>query len=97
MAYLPYKESRPSVNSSLNIFNAENIDFSVKPEHFEQFYPQQTLFENIHFQIYSNEDYFIDLTSIFIDLKAIVKKFNNDKPSAADGLSYEKCILYILF
>ena len=56
MAYLPHKDSHPSVTSSLNLFNAENVDVSVKHGYYEQFYPQQPLSENVHFQMYSNED-----------------------------------------
>ena len=81
------KESHPSVPLSLNLSNAENVVVSVKHGYYGQFYPQQPLSENVHFQIYSNEDYFIDLTSTFIDLNVIVKKYNNEQPSAAVGLS----------
>ena len=97
MACLPHKDSHPSVTSSLNLFNAENVDVSVKHGYYEQFYPQQPLSENVHFQIYSNEDYFIDLNSTFIDLNVIVKKSNNEKPGATEGLSYENCVLHNLF
>jgi hypothetical protein len=98
MAYLPHKESHPTVTTSLNLFNAESVDVSVKHGYYEQFYPQQPLSENIHFQIYSNEDYFIDLSSTFIDLKVVVrKKSDNSPPSNVDGLSYENGILHNLF
>jgi len=70
MAYLPYKESRPSVNSSLYLFNAENFDVGVKHGYHGQFYPQQPLSKNLNFLIYSSEDYFIDLTSAFIDFSS---------------------------
>ena len=50
----------------------------------------------MHFQIYSSEGYFIDLTSHFKSDK-IVKKSNNGKPSAAKGLSYGNCVLHNLF
>ena len=53
--------------------------------------------ENVYFQIYSSEYYFIDLTSTFIDLNVIIRKSNNEKPSAAEGLSYENCVLHNLF
>jgi len=98
MTYLPHKESYPSITSSLNLFNAENVDVSVKYGYYEQFHPQQPLSENIHFQIFSNEDYFIDLSSTFIDLNVVVKKkSDNTTPNAGDGLSYENCILHNLF
>jgi hypothetical protein len=98
MTYLPHKESQPSITSSLNLFNAENVDVSVKHGYYEQFHPQQPLSENIHFQIFSNEDYFIDLSSTFIDLNVVVKKkSDNQTPSAVDGVSYENCILHNLF
>ena len=70
MTYLPQKECHPSVNSSLNLFNVENVDASVK--HCCSF-SQQPLSENIHFHIYSSEDYFIDLTSTFKDFHVTVK------------------------
>ena len=73
MAHLPHKESHPSVNSYTSIFNAENIHVSVRHGYYEQFYPQQPLSENLHFQIYSSEDYSIDLTSKIIDLHVMVK------------------------
>ena len=59
MAYLPHKNSQPSITSSLNLFNAENVNVSVKHGYYEQFYPQQSLSKDIHFQIFSNEDYFV--------------------------------------
>jgi hypothetical protein len=72
--------------------------FSVKYGKYEQFHPQQPLSGNIHFQIFSNEDYFIDLSSTFIDLNVVVKKMSdNTTPTAANGLSYENCILQNLF
>jgi len=74
MAYLPHEESPPSLTSSLNIFNAQNVDVSLKHGYFERFYPQEPLSDNFHFQIYSSEDYFIDLNSTFIDLHGTVKK-----------------------
>ena len=72
MAYLPHKDSHPSLTSNLNLFNAENIDVSVKHGYYEEFYLQQPLSKNVHFQIYSNEDYFIEMNSTFIDLNVIV-------------------------
>ena len=69
LACLPHKDSHPSVTSCLNLFNAENIDVSVKHGYYEQFYLQQLVSENVHFQIDSSEFYFIDLTSIYIDLQ----------------------------
>jgi hypothetical protein len=65
--------------------------------YYEQFYPQQKLSESVHFQIDINEDYFIDFTSTFINLNVIVKKFSNEKPSIAEELSYENCLLHNLF
>ena len=62
---------------------------SVKFGCYEQFYQQQPLSENIHFQIYSSDEYFIDLTSTFIDLHVIVEKSKYEKPSVAEGLSYQ--------
>ena len=50
---------------------------SIKHGYYEQFYPQKPLSENVHFQIYSSENYFIDLISAFIDLQVIIKKSNN--------------------
>jgi len=50
-----------------------------------------------YFQIFSSEVCFIDLTSTFIDLHVVVEKSNNQKPSAFEGLSYEKCELLNLF
>ena len=91
MSYLPHKDSHPSVTSSLNLFNAENVDVSVKHGYYEQFYPQQPLSENVHFQIYSNEDYFIDLNSTFIDLNVIVKKSNNKKQVPPRGYLRKLC------
>ena len=70
---------------------------SVKHVYYEQFYPKQPLSKNVHFQIYSSEDYFIDLNSTFIYFDVIVEKSNNEKPSAAEDLSYENCVLYNLF
>jgi len=55
----------------------EEIDLRVKHGYYEQFYPLQPFSENVHFQIYSNEDCFIDLTSTFINLHVTVKKSNN--------------------
>jgi hypothetical protein len=82
----------------LNLFNAENVDVSVKYRYYEQFHPQQPLSENIPFKVFSNEDYFIDLSSKFIDLNVVVKKKSeNTIPIASDGLSYENCILHNLF
>ena len=74
MANLPHKESYPSISLNLNLFNAENVGVSVKHGYYEQFYPQKPLSENIHFQIYSNEDYFLDFSSRFIDLHLILRK-----------------------
>ena len=59
----------------------------VKHGCYEQIYPQQPLSESEHFQIYSSEDYFIDLASTLIDLYVIAKTSNNEKLSAAEGLS----------
>ena len=73
MAYLPHKESHPSDNSSLIPLNSKNNNESVKHGYYEQFYPEQLLSENIYFQIYSNEDYFIDFSSTFTDLHMILK------------------------
>jgi hypothetical protein len=70
---------------------------SVKHGYYEQFYLQQPLSENGFFQIYASEDCFIDLSSTFIDLCVIVKKFDHEKPSAAEELSYEKCVQHDLF
>ena len=61
------------------------------------FYPQQLLSENVYFQIYSSEEHVIDLTFTFIDLQVILKKSNNEKPSAAEGLLNEICVLHSLF
>ena len=66
---------------------------SVKHGYYEQFYPQQPLSETKNFEIYFSEDYFIDLTSKFIDLYVTVKKSNSEKPIAAERLSYEKSVL----
>ena len=41
MAYLLYKESHPSVQSSLNLFNAGNLDVSEKHGYDKKFYPLQ--------------------------------------------------------
>ena len=60
---------------------------SAKHGYHEQFYPQKPLSENVCFQICSREDHFIDLTSTFMDLHVVVKKFNTENPSAAEGLS----------
>ena len=54
---------------------------SIKRGYYEQFYPQKLLSENLHFQIYSSEGCFMDLTSTFIGLR--VKKSNSEKSSAA--------------
>ena len=70
---------------------------SVKHGHYEQFYPQQPLSENVHFQNYSNKDYFIGLTSTFIELYVILKTSNSEKSSAAEGSSYENYVLHNLF
>ena len=35
MAYLPHKESHPSVNSPLNLSNVENVDVSVSYGYYE--------------------------------------------------------------
>ena len=53
MAYLPYKVSHASVTSSVSLFIAENVDVIIKHGSYEQFYLQQHLSENVHFQIYS--------------------------------------------
>ena len=74
MAHLLYKESHLFVNSSLNLFNAENVDVSVKHRYYKQFFPQPPLSGNVHFQIFASEDYFMDFTSTFIDLHVIVEK-----------------------
>ena len=63
---------------------------SVKQGYYEQFYLQQPLAENVHFQIYTSENYFIDLTSTLIDLRMIVKKYIEEKPTIAEGWRYEK-------
>jgi hypothetical protein len=68
MAYLPHKDSLPSITASINLFNAENVDVSVEHGYYEQFYPQQPSSDNIHSQIYSNEDYFMDMFLTLIDL-----------------------------
>ena len=65
--------------------------------YYEQFYTQQPLCENIRFQIYSKEDYFGDLSSTFIDLHVVVKKFDNKVSSLTYGISYENCVLHNLF
>ena len=70
---------------------------SVKLGYCDQFYLQQLLSENVHFQIFSSEDYFIYLTSTPVDLLGIVKISNNEKPSAVEGLSNEVCVLHSLF
>ena len=67
-------------------FNVENADVSVKHGYYEQFYVQ----------IYSSEDYLIDLTSTFINLHNIAKEPNYEKRNAAKGLSYENCVLHNL-
>ena len=90
-------ESHPSITSSLNLFNAEDVDVTLKYSYYEQFYPQQPLSENIHFQIYSNEDYFMGLSFKFIDLHVIVKKSDNRMPSLTDDISFENYILHNLF
>ena len=88
--YLPQKRSHYIVTSSLNIFNAESLDICLKHGYYEQFYPQEPLFENIYFQIYSNDYYFIDLSATFIDLKVVARKrSNNEIATASDGLSLE--------
>ena len=92
--YLPHKESYPTVTSSLNLFNAESVCVSVKQVYYDKFYPQLPLSENIHFQIYSNEEYFLVISSRFIDLKfAMRKNSDNQTPTATDGLSNENCVL----
>ena len=96
MAYLLHKESHFSVTSSLNLFNTENVDLSVKHGYYEQFY-SQLLSENEDFQTYSSEEDFIDLTSTIIDLQVIVKTSQNEKPSPAEELSHEYCVLNNLF
>jgi len=58
MAYLPHKESDPTVNLSLNLFGTKNNDMSEKYGYYEQFYLQQPLSENVHLQIYSSKDCF---------------------------------------
>ena len=95
MAYLPHKECHPSIISSLNLFNAENVDVSVKYGYYEQFYPQKPMSENVHYQTYSSNNYFIDLTATFLDLHTIVKKSNNEKPNAAWGFSYQYFALFL--
>ena len=79
MSYLPHKEYHPLVNSSVNLFNAGNIDASLKHGYYEKSYPQKPLSENVNFQVYSSEVCFIDLPSSFIELHVIVKKSNNEK------------------
>ena len=92
MVYLPYKEPHLSVNSYLNLFNAENVDVSVKHGYYGQFYPQQPLSENVHFPIYYSEDYFIDLNSRFIDLHVIFQKSNNE--NKVHSRDYPRKIVY---
>ena len=82
---------------SSSVFNAKNFGVSVKYGHYEQFYPQQSLPENVHFQSYSSEDYFKDFTSTFLDLYVVVKKSNNKKPTSAEVSYYENCLLHNLF
>jgi hypothetical protein len=97
MTYLPHKESYPSITSSLNLLNHENVDVSVKHGYYEQFHPQPPLSENLYLQIFSGEDFFIVLSSTFIDLNIVVKKkSDNQTPIATDGLSYKNCILHNL-
>jgi len=67
MAYLTLKDFHPSITSSLNLIIAENVDVSLKLGYYKRFYRQQTLSENIHFLIYSNEDYLVVISSTFID------------------------------
>ena len=97
MANLPYKDSYPSIISSLSLFNAENIDVSVRHGYCEQIYPKEPLSETIHFQIYSNEDYFVDMSSTFIDLHVVVKKSDNEMPILTDGIPYENFELHNFF
>jgi len=95
MTYFSHKESHPTITSSVNLSNAENVDVSVNYG-YEQFHPQPPLPETMHFQIFSNEDYFVDFSSTFIDLNVVVKKkSDNQTHNAIDGLSYENCILYV--
>ena len=97
MANLPHNEYHPLFNSSLNVFNPEVVDVSVKHGYYEQFCPQQPLSENMHFQICSSEGYFIDLNSTFIDLHLIVQKTTNEEPRVTVGISCENCVLHNLF
>ena len=92
MTYLPHKESYPSITSSLNLFNHENVDVSVKHGYYEQFHPQQPLSESLYLQIFSSEDFFIVLSSTFIDLNIVVKK-------KSDNIShcYRQSILWKLY
>ena len=93
MANLPYKDSYPSITSLLSLFNAENIDVSVRHGYCEQIYPKEPLSETIHFQIYSNEDYFADMSSTFKDLHVVFKKYDSEMPSLTDKIFYENCVL----
>ena len=70
---------------------------SVEYRYHEEYYPEQTLNENVHFQNYSSKDCFIDLASTFIYLHFNIKTLNKEKPSFVDGLSYEKCLLRNFF
>ena len=92
MAYLSHRDFRPSIASSLNLFSAENVDLTVNPDYYDQCYPKQPP-ENIHFQIYSNEDYFADMSSTFKDLHVVFKKYDSETPSLTDKIFYENCVL----
>ena len=71
---------------------------SVKHGYYGQFYSQKSLSENIHFQIYSNKDYLIDLSSTLPDLRVVMrKKVRQSNSHLTDGLSYKNYILHNLF
>ena len=50
MEYLPHEESHSSFNSSLSLFNAENVGVSVKHGYCEQLYQQQPLLNTYIFK-----------------------------------------------
>ena len=92
MTYLSYKESHPSVTLSLNRLNSENVDVSVKHGYYQPIYPHQPVSKNVQFQIHSSKDYFIDLTSTFIDLHVIFKNLTMKNQVQLRG--YPMKILY---
>ena len=49
------------------------------------------------FEFNSSGEYFKDLTSTFIDFHVVVKKSNNEKPSASEGLFFESMCCTICF